>query len=335
MEDYYRLIGVSADAEREEVREAYRTRKAELDAAGTDESRAEASRLNRAWNVLSDELQRTKYDDQLAEAKADGTVDEGDDAPAAAAPSLLRGRAGRGGRERPARQPRQAVVQETEINGVALASNKDRGIAMAIDLLIVFLLLMLTINTVFPAIAKATQKEEWDAYQAQTDVAKAARDTLDDADSALDKAEDSNDAAAIAEAKEGKDDAQAAFDDASDTLATRFNKVLPSQRFALGGWTVLALALTIMPSILTGRTIGKRLRRIRLVREDGSPVDLRAAFLHYGLPIGTCGLVATVLGPLLMQIVGLVWLFGVTSFARNPRRQGWHDRLAKTIVAAD
>ncbi len=359
MEDYYRLIGVSADAEREEMREAYRARKAELDAAGTDESRAEASRLNRAWNVLSDELQRTKYDDQLAEAKAEGTVDDADDTPVVT-PSLLRGRAGRGGRERPARQPRQAIVQETEINGVALASNKDRGIAMAIDLLIVFLLVFIGTpaamaqmvgdshrtdycRTEYPSKdAIECQNELRDAATDQGEVRDDAGDNLDDAETALaDAKEAGENTAKIDELTLARDDAlairdreqreyDAIIDDFDDVSA----KIQPLQISIVGGAFGLAFLVLFVPSALVGKTPGKAMRRIRLRRESGEPAGPAASLIRYGAVLGTSALGLLMLGPL-GQFVPLVWLFGVTSFARNPRRQGWHDRLAKTIVAAD
>jgi curved DNA-binding protein CbpA len=55
MDDYYGLLGVQADAPTEEIRTAYREKKATLDAAGDKE---QIARLNRAWNVLSDPYQR-------------------------------------------------------------------------------------------------------------------------------------------------------------------------------------------------------------------------------------------------------------------------------------
>src|SRR5438094_442052 len=72
VDDYYSLIGVSSDADRTTIRDAYRARRSELD--DSEHGRASAAMLNRAWNVLSDDAQRAKYDDQLAAAKADDDV---------------------------------------------------------------------------------------------------------------------------------------------------------------------------------------------------------------------------------------------------------------------
>src|SRR5262245_40203630 len=129
VDDYYSLIGVSADADRDTIRDAYRARRSELD--DSEQGRASAAMLNRAWNVLSDSSQRARYDDQLAEAKADDDVIIPELVGATRASSNGRGGAtrppprGRGAQARGDRPTRQPIVQETEINGVPLASNRD------------------------------------------------------------------------------------------------------------------------------------------------------------------------------------------------------------------
>ena len=52
VDDYYSLIGVSPDADRDTIRDAYRARRSELD--DSEQGRSSAAKLNRAWNVLSD-----------------------------------------------------------------------------------------------------------------------------------------------------------------------------------------------------------------------------------------------------------------------------------------
>ncbi len=342
MEDYYKLLGVQPDDARDAIRDAYRAKKAEFDEQGTDAARSHASRLNRAWNVLSDDLQRSRYDDQLADAKAEGTVEETPDFEVVAeAPT--RGR-GRGRNDRPARQP---IPQETEINGVALASNKDRGFAFAIDAFILFALLIIAFQQL-PTAAEALVRDDWKAYDAQVEVARDLEEPLSDAEDAFDEAKDelrdaeSDDAPAEDidslqkardEAEDKRDDAKDAYDAEVEKANKLFDKVVPIQRLLMVGWTVVALLLTVVPSALGGQTLGKRLRRIRLMSESGAAASWRESLLHFGVPIGTMG-ISGIFAPALIQIVGLVWMFGVTSFARNPRRQGWHDRLAKTVVAA-
>src|SRR3954468_6611864 len=125
VDDYYSLIGVSPDADRDTIRDAYRARRSELD--DTDHGRASAAMLNRAWNVLSDTSQRARYDDQLATAKADDDVVVPElvgatrtSSNGSATSTRSAGRT-RNGRERPDRPARQPVQQSTEINGVPLA----------------------------------------------------------------------------------------------------------------------------------------------------------------------------------------------------------------------
>lgn len=339
MEDYYKLLGVQPDDARETIRDAYRVKKAELDAQGSDAARAHASRLNRAWNVLSDDAQRGRYDDQLAEARAEGNVEDSPEFEIVDAPPA-RGR----GRQR---QPRQLIPQETEINGVPLASNKDRGIAFAIDALILVVLLFVA-QGLTKTVAEGMQADDYKAWDAQRVVTEEAADTADAREEKLDDAQQELDDAETAkapqdeidaltdqrdEAKRERDAAKDDFEAQQDKLTDLGGELAPTLRVLAAGWTVVALAITVVPTALGGRTLGKRLRGIAVLREDGSPAGWVGAVKHFGIPVGSCGLVAIVLGLPYIQIAGLVWMFGITSFARNPRRQGWHDRLAKTIVA--
>ena len=71
---YYDVLGVPESADRDSVRIAYRTRMVELqpDAWRGDEAdrRAEAARVNDAWNTLSDPFQRDRYDASLEDGSA-------------------------------------------------------------------------------------------------------------------------------------------------------------------------------------------------------------------------------------------------------------------------
>jgi DnaJ-class molecular chaperone len=79
MDDYYSLLGIDADASVDDIRGAYRVRKDGLDTA-SDSGRADAAKLNKAWNVLSDPYQRGRYDEQRSLAVEEGTLgaDDGD-----------------------------------------------------------------------------------------------------------------------------------------------------------------------------------------------------------------------------------------------------------------
>jgi uncharacterized RDD family membrane protein YckC len=93
---------------------------------------------------------------------------------------------------------------------------------------------------------------------------------------------------------------------------------------------LLVMLLYLVPSsIISGRTLGKKLMQVRVVMEDGSPLRASAAFKRYGLPVVAAVLVAQIgLGPIGFVLV----LFFVLNWPRNANLQGTHDRMAKTIV---
>ncbi len=65
-----------------------------------------------------------------------------------------------------------------------------------------------------------------------------------------------------------------------------------------------------------GQTIGKRLVGIKVVKENQKPVGYPEAFLRYiGYMISSA-----VLG------LGFLWIIW------DERKQGWHDKIAKTVV---
>ncbi len=77
MTDHYELFGVEPDASKDEIKAAYRS---EVESADS-QRRAE---LNRAWNVLSDPIQRQRYDESLG-ASAGGDDDAADESGGGAA----------------------------------------------------------------------------------------------------------------------------------------------------------------------------------------------------------------------------------------------------------
>ena len=66
MDDYYEILGVDEDAPVDDIRTAYRDKKAAIDTSANDAAKSEVAALNKAWNVLSDPYQRGRYDQQLA-----------------------------------------------------------------------------------------------------------------------------------------------------------------------------------------------------------------------------------------------------------------------------
>lgn len=65
-----------------------------------------------------------------------------------------------------------------------------------------------------------------------------------------------------------------------------------------------------------GQTIGKKLVGLRIVKESGQPLDLPTAITRYIGYLLSCA----------------VLCIGLISVAFNPKKQGWHDKLANTLV---
>jgi uncharacterized RDD family membrane protein YckC len=85
-----------------------------------------------------------------------------------------------------------------------------------------------------------------------------------------------------------------------------------------GGSTLLAfLYFVFFWSYLGGgRTLGMRLCGLRVIQEDGKPLGLLAAVVRF------IGLVIS----FLVCFLGVLWV------AFDARKQGWHDKLARTVV---
>ena len=102
------------------------------------------------------------------------------------------------------------------------------------------------------------------------------------------------------------------------------NKIQTGQYLAALAGIVLALVYLVPSTALTGQTLGKRFRKLKVVRVDGSPVGWSASFVRFALPV-----VLAVAVPSIGPVVGLglvIWSL------RDANHQGVHDKLAKTIV---
>ena len=152
MDDYYSLLGIDVDASVDDIRGAYRERKDGLDTT-SDAGKADAARLNKAWNVLSDPYQRGRYDEQRAggagsrTARATVTEAVGSRPPPAPPPAVGNGELGR--QQLPpgaAADVRDAAPGRTKTATIALPPGtkfpapKQRIIAMVIDLLVIIVL---------------------------------------------------------------------------------------------------------------------------------------------------------------------------------------------------
>ncbi len=65
-----------------------------------------------------------------------------------------------------------------------------------------------------------------------------------------------------------------------------------------------------------GQTLGMRALNIKVVKTDGSQLDLVGAFIRY------IGLVISIA----VLFIGVIWA------AFDSQKQGWHDKIAKTYV---
>jgi uncharacterized RDD family membrane protein YckC len=65
-----------------------------------------------------------------------------------------------------------------------------------------------------------------------------------------------------------------------------------------------------------GQTLGMRALNIKVVKTDGSQLDLVGAFLRYVGLVISC----------VVFFIGVIWA------AFDAEKQGWHDKIAKTYV---
>lgn len=371
MDDYYGLLGVQADAQTEEIRTAYREKKATLDAAGDKE---QIARLNRAWNVLSDPYQRGRYDEQRAQAALDGTLESS--GPPAAPPTAAPRR--RGLFQPPDRTtpPPQPTVELPP--GTTWPQPRRRLTAMIIDLAVLFLLFVGTFFFAMPAVLDARYPDETDLSdrladevadlddleQARDD----ARDARRDAEQALEDAQAGDgdvDAAeaALEEARTAEEDARAELaageesasplleeceaggfdtrvesDDDEDepTLRDRLEECFVDINGELFGTRIAIIEGFFVVGLLylavPSALTGQTLgKSIMRVRV----VRQDGSRLGWGGAFKRYGLIvvgANVLYLLLQVLSAAIVLIVVLGWMRNPNQQGLHDRTAKTLV---
>jgi curved DNA-binding protein CbpA len=295
----------------------------------SDSAKAEAARVNRAWNVLSDPYQRGRYDEQLATARLDGDGDgdvggngevETETRPARRRLFEPKPRAGQAARPAPERTiPVPA--------GMAVAPRRARVLAMVFDLTVI-ILIVLTCQFIGASVIE-------DQYPDQTARIEAIDKQIEDLDQEADDAGDRAD-----QLEEDGDDtgAQAARDEQDakrDEIEELENERTDLQGEMFGANVAVLLIsvaiglLYLVPSsAISGQTLGKRLRGVRAVRVDGSRLGWSAALVRYGVPALVTVMLTYIVGPLALVLT----LFGVLAWMRNPNEQGLHDRLAKTIV---
>lgn len=348
MDDYYELLGVEEDAPVDDIRSAYRDKKAAVDTSAGDDAKSDVAKLNKAWNVLSDPYQRGRYDQQRVasddEDFADDDYEEDDAAPVVRTRSPRA--ADRAEKRRNARQPLKPTVKLPA--GVHFPTMRQRLVAMAIDMAILIGLFFVGSIGVLPALEKSQHpvaynaarklaKTEIPAAHKVTSAAKKADSAADDKVEELTKqpgadASDIDAAKAAAAATQKKADAAKAAEDKLDDELIEQNKVLlPLQNLVTAGVFLVALLVLVVPYLFGRQTLGKETQRIRVIRMDGSPARFGDALRRYGVLVLAALALSLFLGP----TGALVAVFVATMWTRNPNQQGLHDRLAKTLVVAD
>jgi hypothetical protein len=215
-----------------------------------------------------------------------------------------------------------------------------------IDAVIAVLIMLFGVQYATLAVANSQKPEVMDTIKAldkqitaQQKVVDAKGKEQSNAKKAFDKAKKDDSAnkgtleAASKAADKAKKDADTALKNLNTKLSDQQKKLTPIYLTCTAIAGLLCMLIFAVPSAITGKSPGKAARKLRLVAEDGSPATWRHALVHYGVVIGFI-VVASFLGPL-SQIAWIVAIFGVSSFARNPKRQGWHDRIAHTRVVMD
>jgi Flp pilus assembly protein TadB len=315
-DDYYTLLGVDPDATTDDIRTAYRTRKDALDTA-TDAGKADAAKLNKAWNVLSDPYQRGRYDEQRARASDD---DEADD-------DVSVEPASNGARRPQPRQRRPAAAPTITLpTGMRWPLPRMRMVAMGIDL---FVLLVLFIGSQFAAqaIAKSAHKATYDCVTAL----RSAVDSEPTGKRATEKQSNAKVAKAQQKCRAANVTVTGAYADDNKTFNDQAGKLTPISQAVAGAFFLVAFLYLLVPTIASGRTLGKRFQHLKILREDGSRLRVGDAIKRWGPLVLAVYAVSIYLGPL-AAVLGIV---AVTTWMRNPNFQGWHDRFAHTIVVND
>jgi curved DNA-binding protein CbpA len=345
IDDYYELLDVAPDSDRENIRVAYRAKRDALQAQDGARTRAQIAELNRAWNVLSDPIQRERYDERLAEHRESGDddgdeddyeADDDDERPVPVTRAQHRAEARR----------KRGVAQPTIVlpDGLTMAPIRRRLQALSFDLLVLFALLLVAYFTGLKLIDNhfpGERKRGDDLVTQQTNATK----TLNNDKKKVSAADKAIAAAKLKKntAAEAKATAQAAAARAAQAKDTKAKDVITAKvdkiNKQLSPWieltflTAMALMLLyLVPSTaISGQTLGKRIWKIRVVKRlDGSRPGLSTAFVRFGLPL-LLGIVLAL--PLHFQLLGFaIPVLGMIGWINKPNRQGLHDRLAKTIV---
>jgi uncharacterized RDD family membrane protein YckC len=206
-----------------------------------------------------------------------------------------------------------------------LADPRSRGMALLIDFGILFVIYIVALSVVLPALLK-------DQYPAQTDRIDAINKEIKRLDREKGNADDDANDKKLSKvqqdaAKQKSKDLQKQIDKKNEQIT---NIAKDFQTFALLMYAVLLaifLLYAVPSTAISGKTLGMRLRHVRVVRADGSPVTWAGAFGRFVVPFAVA--------LLLPQLGAVIGLGMVLWFLRDKNRQGVHDKIARTLVVAD
>jgi uncharacterized RDD family membrane protein YckC len=141
-ESHYELLGVESDASKDEIRSAYRQRleqlRGKVESGRSDQvrngAREETARLNTAWQVLADPVQRERYNSELTGGPDGADVEEDVEEEEEAAPAPARRRGLFEPRERDAKG-RPQRREPLGVPGAEAAPLGRRLAALGIDVL--------------------------------------------------------------------------------------------------------------------------------------------------------------------------------------------------------
>jgi curved DNA-binding protein CbpA len=354
-ETHYEVLGIEPNASKEEIRAAYQE---QLEGARGEQAREQDSRrpnestiqgtrdreadIRKAWQVLSDPYQRGRYDATIEAGLGTTTADDGGgevevvDRPAPQPGSREAVREER----RRARQeamrnrppgpfsPEPGVTPPTWPAGLQAPPNRARTLAMLVDFAI------LAVVSMFILIGSGFVTEE--VYPEESKRIDRLTTQLDNLDECIDNRPQTPAreprVCREPQTSEGEPLRESQLENRRDNLDEDRDDLLsdrqPVQYGALGAILIFGVLYLVPSTIVSGRTLGKKLFQIRVVQNDGSKVGFRSAMTRYATPILVTLLLANILG----QLAPIIVLFGVLTWPRNPNKQSLLDRLAGTLV---
>ncbi|HXV42655.1 MAG TPA: RDD family protein [Anaerolineae bacterium] len=94
------------------------------------------------------------------------------------------------------------------------------------------------------------------------------------------------------------------------------NNASPFDRLIILGGVIVSIVYYVSSWAKSGQTLGKSVTGMKIVGTDGAPPSWGQALLRY---------VGYIISGLALSL-GFIWL------AFDPKRQGWHDKIARTYV---